>query len=422
MKQVIKSLSIMTVGSFVVIAINLFTIPIYFNNFSRTDFGLIIIFQTVVLIVQVLANPFSWQSVIFVLNKNSHKNIRKINYVVCQLYELITTLIVLMICALLYNIFGSLVGEQVSKSIYLFFTLSTLLMSHNSSIAYLRSNEKFGLIVFMDIVRSVIRCSTAIVCVFQNDISLFYIGFFTSNAVAFIGLMVVAPISSKMTIRHYSLALNTSVSAKAIKQFKNYRSRFLYIWLKNILDILFNQFDKIVIAWCIGISELTIYEVAKRLMQGFGAIINNLNYYYYPRLLQEWQNGVNILRKSTFTGIFVTAVLLVVLIPAYIKIDLIYSFVVVVLPLEMIDWLFIFLLLSVFLLFSSFILVHSSFQISGYYKSDLNILILGNLLFFSVLILNSDTLGLWACLNAFLVQNFTILVLKIMLVRKKLAA
>lgn len=410
----------MTVGSFVVIAINLFTIPIYFNSFSETDFGRIIIFQTLVLITQVLANPFSWQGVVFVLNKHSYKNIKNINYFICQLYELILTLLVLMICGVLYSLVSSLIGKQVPNYIYVLFILSTLLMSHNSSIAYLRSNEKFGQIVCMDIVRSLIRCSTAIVCVFQNDISFFYIGFLTSNAIAFIGIVLVTPIFSKMTIRHYSFALHKSVSLKEIKKSRNYRSRFLYIWLKNILDIMFNQFDKIAIAWCIGISELPVYEVAKRLMQGFGVIFNNFNYYFYPRLVNDWQNGVNILRKSTFTGIFVTAVLLVVLIPAYVKIDLIYSFVVVVLPLEMSDWLFIYMLLSVFLIFSSFILVHASFQISGYYKSDISILALGNLLFFAVLIFTSGRLGIWACLNAFLVQNFIILFLKIMLVRKNL--
>ncbi|MDB4073610.1 hypothetical protein N9530_02510 [Ascidiaceihabitans sp.] len=415
MKNLLKTLSLMTVGSVIIIALNLITIPIYLNNFSAKEYGFIILFQSSVLILQVIINPFTWQSVVFVFDSKSQKMKKRTNYVIFQLSESLFSLLILATVFLIIFLLDTTGFNPKFLGICFFAFLSIFLTSSNVSIAYLRSQEKFGIIVYLDIIKNFIRCITAFVCVLQEDLFIFYLGFVFSNFVSFLGLILASLAYAKLSINKVCYVLYEFISSKRFHSLKEFRKRFFYIWMKSLFDVTFNQLDKILVGWLVGISEIAVYEIAKRFAQGIGVILNNLNYYYYPKLVRAWGDGTDILKQSFRIGLIISIIITVFITLIYTKIDILYNFSSSLINVEEHDWLFIFAYLGSFMISSAFMFVHLSFQITGYLKSDIYILIFGNSLFFIAIILFAEKNGLWAFLLAFLLQNIFVLASKVFL-------
>ncbi|MGF1828185.1 oligosaccharide flippase family protein [Photobacterium angustum] len=414
--MMIKKLFSAAFGSVSVAAINIITVPILIAALGIEKYGLLSLILSLTLIVYVLTNLQPWQALInFWFKKNVDKTL--LVYITFS-YELLSCVIgSIIVFLLIYSNYINLsfIGnEKIYISILL--SLSILFNFNSLIVGFNRVNEDFKSIAICDFIRALVRLFGALLTVKFNGI-IFYILFymlsnFTASLVGFLLLYK----------NRYEVHRLNGYKFKCLFVYlkKSYANGFfnysIFATLKSIIDLPMQHLDKFFVAHYLGVYSVGIYDIAKRICQGFGVVINIFNQVFFPSFVKDIMLGKKeyLIKNVYFYSFIVAFIVSIIGIVFSYNINKISPFVNV----SQNDLLFISTFVIFFLVSSSFILVHVLFQALGYIKYDVIGLIIINTIYLLILALTINFLEIYSLLLSYIIQVILVLSYKSYVIKK----
>ncbi|MEZ9191302.1 lipopolysaccharide biosynthesis protein [Vibrio sp. 10N.286.52.F8] len=401
-------------GSASVAVINFITIPLLLTGLGINGYGELSIILTSFLVTQILTSLQPWQAFIkFWFQSESNKEKLLTFSLIADVFSCLLGAIIIYF-TLTSPVFSDLFFI-VSNQVAFVFSLALLFNPFSFFIGICRVNDKFLFLSFCESLRSFIRLLGALTIINHGDLLTYSLFFMASN------LLVL--LFASITMRHQLLLA-------IIGMFRLERLDFLYfnrfikfsylVSLKSIVDLPVQHLDKFLVSSILGNSSVAIYDIAKRINQGFGVFINVVNQIYYPVLVKKIEEqGFN----TSLSYVVKISVILVffgvgMLVTSYVYMDEIYYLYKMVFDLSYSDFKFNFIYTSVFLISSCFLLIHVFFQASGFVGKDVFFLTIANIMYLVICIFGLSAYGVEVIIIAYTLQIFLVLSFKIFILKK----
>jgi len=381
------------------------------------SFGLFILAQTYVIIIDQLASFQSWQAVIkygseLIIKKNidEFKSLIKFSMILDCLSIALSLIIALVCLKYVSNFFK---WDSITQKIAFFYSLTLLTHFTNSSVGIIRVFNNFKLLSKINIFVSAFKLIAVLILFLLKEKAIYYfLIWILSDAAYFIILFVSAQrilISNGMNkwwrVRIYNY--------KAVLKFT------LWTNLNSTINIPTNFFDVFIISKIISNIEVGIYKTFKQITEIVGKFSSAFDYVIFPQLSfmvaeKDEKKSIKLVIKIGFLIFFIglPVVLILGLTSKYwLNFFLGSNF--------SDKWMVFFLFLLVKLIMMIFVGVNPLFISFGYVKFNSFISIISNILFITIAISMGKWIGLPGIIIAFLIQFLFETVFKLLIIFKK---
>ncbi len=389
-------------------AINLVSIPILLKAFGIKGYGELAIILSTYLIVQTLTSLQPWQAFIKYWYDDGFD--KKNSLIFSLLLDVVS-------CAIggifLFVVFTSNLYEKylfdIDVDVVIVFSLAMLCNPFSFFIGVCRVKDKFLFISFCEFTRAVIRFFGAVTALSYNAFFIYSFFYLLSNFVVVLMSILVMRNDFFKTISYIK-----DIRKSDINDFFIFGRFSLLVSIKSIVDLPVQHLDKILVSSILGNGSVAVYDIAKRINQGFGVIINVINQISYPYIVRAIRiSGLTYVTKKVYKITFF-AIFLVFFIVLFLLCfnQYAYNLYNAIFGLSVLNFEFNMYYTAVFLLSSCFLLIHVTFQAAGLVGKDIKILLLANSIYFLVSLYCLESLGLYALILAYSIQIMTVLIFK----------
>ncbi|MBY7995130.1 oligosaccharide flippase family protein [Vibrio fluvialis] len=401
-------------GSSSTAVINFITIPFLLHGLGVENYGKLSIILTTLLVVNIVLSFQPWQALIKFWF--SHPQEQK------ELLSLTLFLDVVSCCFCFFISFIVLSSDFFAKNFFdldtnisLMFSISLLFNPFSFFIGISRLNDKFLFISFCEFLRALIRLIGAFIVVSHGDLFIYSIFYMLSNL-----LVILLCFFVENSYVRKALVGITKLRKDSWNTIMEFISFSIFVTLKSIVDLPVQHLDKFLVSSFIGNNSVAIYDVAKRINQGFGVFINVFNQVYYPIIVRYISQGFFIKTRNEITKKSLKVFLLTLFISAFSFPFKDYIFILYrnIFSLDHAAFSFSYWYSLIFLLSSCFILLHVLFQSAGFVKKDVIFLLFSNLTYLYICFLGLKHYGLSIILFAYLIQVVMVLIFKLFILYK----
>ena len=394
--------------------INLATIPVLFKSYGIEGYGELAIILTTYLVIQIVTSLQLWQAFIKYWYDNRFEKNKSITF---------SFLLDFFSCAfgslVLFFVFTSHIYEKylfhIDYQVAIFFSLALLFNPFSFFIGICRVREKFLFISFCECVRSLVRLVGAIVSLSYGTFLVYALFYLLSN--------VVVLLISTLVMKRDLYKAFSSIKHIDKTDFDNFfiftKFSFL-VSMKSIIDLPVQHLDKILVSSILGNSSVAVYDIAKRINQGFAVLINVINQIFYPYIVKEISvNGF----VEMFSNICKWTLILFSSFSVFITIFLfnfnyyVYDLYYAIFELSFESFEFNMYYTLVFLVSSCFLLFHVIFQAAGFVSKDVKILIFANSIYFLTCFFGLKFFGIDVLIFAYLIQILIVLGFKLIILQ-----
>lgn len=401
--------------------INLFVIIFLIKLIGSEGYGILILAQTYMTIIDTILNLQCWRAVIKYGEEAKIKNNFEELYGYIKLgsiIDLVTAVIGTIFCFLLVNFTGKILGWNnltiISAQIF-----SIVIVSHFSGTptAILRMENKFNLVSIQKIFASALKFVTLLVIYFLqgklttlNGVIIYAITDIISN------LMLVF---MAMWVVHKNFGLRKVIKSRLPSKTKDFTKFTLWTGLSDVTDIPVNYFDVFIVSK-LGLELVSVFKVFKQVI----ALISKMAVPIYQAIFPQFSkltaldkldvayNAVKRIQK--FVIKYIMPLFIIVGLTSYYWLDIIFG------SLYRDYWYVLFIYIIVHIISISFTTIHPLFLSMGKVKEDFAYVLLTNLVYFIVALILVEYLGMLGIVISYAIQSFSIILLKKISIEKTL--
>ena len=364
--------------------INLFVVIFLIKLIGSEGYGILILAQTYMTIVDTIINLQCWRGVIkYGEEAKIKKNIEELyGYIkLGSLIDLLTAVIGTVVCFLLVNLTGRLLDWNnltiISAKIF-----SIVIVSHFSGTptAILRMENKFNLVSIQKIVSSAVK-------------------------------LVILLIFMAVWVVHKNYGLRKVIRAKFPSKTKEFTKFTIWTSLSDVTDIPVNYFDVFIISK-LGLELVSVFKVFKQIIALISKLAIPIYQAIFPQFskltasdkLEEAYNAVKRIQK--FVVKYIMPLFIIVGLTSYYWLDIVFG------SLYRDYWYVLLAYIVIHTISISFTTIHPLFISMGKVKEDFIYVLITNLAYFVVALVLVKYLGMFGIVISYAVQSFSIILLK----------
>lgn len=418
MSNLMKNASILLSGNFITQILGLITLILTTRLLGTELFGIFIIIQTYVLIVDNLLNFQSWQALIkYGVEALEKKQIDKFKGYIKfgTILDIVTAFLATILAIIGIQFIGPLLDLSNSQiMITSLYSLTILFKLSGTPTAILRIYDKFKLIAFQQVTSSFIKLTGIIIATILGanlwGVSIVWI------------LTTIIENLLLLIFGHYILYKN-NMKKWWHSKINKAGDIFRFTWWSNlttVFDLPVKQFDMVIVSSVISFEAVAIYKIFKQVSSIIGKVAEPIFQAIYPQLVELTSNNElnKAFRFSIKSGLFISGILLpiiiIVIITSPVWLDLIFG------KAYAEDWKILGVYLLLRIISTVFISIHPLFIAMGYVRKNIVILIFTNILYITAILLLGYKYGLMGVVLAYGVQFMSVVIWKILLINKKI--
>ena len=393
--------------------INLFVVIFLIKLIGSEGYGILILAQTYMTIVDTIINLQCWRGVIkYGEEAKIKKNIEELyGYIkLGSLIDLLTAVIGTVVCFLLVNLTGRLLDWNnltiISAKIF-----SIVIVSHFSGTptAILRMENKFNLKKKKKIFASAIKLGTLlIIYILQGSLTVLsgVIIYVVTDILSNLMLILMA-----VWVVHKNYGLKKVIKAKLPSKTKEFTRFTIWTSLSDVTDIPVNYFDVFIISK-LGLELVSVFKVFKQIIALISKLAIPIYQAIFPQFskltasdkLEEAYNAVKRIQK--FVVKYIMPLFIIVGLTSYYWLDIVFG------SLYRDYWYVLLAYIVIHTISISFTTIHPLFISMGKVKEDFIYVLITNLAYFVVALVLVKYLGMFGIVISYAVQSFSIILLK----------
>lgn len=401
--------------------INLFVVIFLIKLIGSEGYGILILAQTYMTIMDTILNLQCWRGVI------KYGEEAKINNNFDELYgyiklgsiiDLVTAIIGTVVCFLLVNLTATFLNWN-SLTILSAKIFSIVIISHFSGTptAILRMENKFNLVSIQKILSSALKL-IALISIFllQGSISVIsgVLIYVITDVISNIILILMA-----VWVVHKNYGLRKVIKAKFPSKTKEFTKFTLWTSLSDITDIPVNYFDVFIISK-LGLELVSVFKVFKQIIALISKLATPIYQAIFPQFskltasdkLEVAYNAVKRIQK--FVVMYILPFFILIGLTSYYWLNIIFG------SLYQKYWYVLLVYIIIHTISISFTTIHPLFISMGKVKEDFIYVLVTNLLYFAVALVLVKYLGMLGIVISYAVQSFSIILLKKIKIEKTL--
>lgn len=384
--------------------INLITLLIMTASLGTYNYGLFVLAQSYMSVIDALINFQSWQGVIKfgceAIEEKDEDKLRAVikgGFIIDSVSAIIGCIIGIIISPIVLKFFN-----WDSKILILMIMFSVSIMFHISGTptAVLRLFQKFKIIAIHSIATAIVRLIVLgmYTVLFEVNVYIFTLLYVSIDIIRYIVLVFIAMIEINK-----SIGIKKIIHVSLKKLNRNYYSYTIWTNLSATFDMPVKYFDVFFLSM-ISIEIVAVYKVFKQVLQVFGLLITPISQALMPQLGELIAKDERARAYSVVLKIRNT--ILKVLIPIA-SIGLLIAplmFKVFFEPIYYENYHLFIILVILNIATLSYIAIHSCFLVMGFAKENTIITIVGNLCYIAIAYLLVNFIGLYGIIIATAIQ------------------
>ncbi|MGW5887049.1 lipopolysaccharide biosynthesis protein [Priestia megaterium] len=286
LKRLLKNAGILLSGNILATMLALLSLGITARSLGPHLFGVLVLIETFILVVDGIVNLQSFQSLIkygsdFLERKQreSYKSLIKFGFILDSITAFIGTCIAIIVV----YFFSDLLNIQESvKPLVCFYSLVILLHITGTPTAILRSFNKFNVLAWKNVIQSFIKLiGVTVVYIMDGSLTSFIVVWIISDVVSSLYLIIkgVRCLENNGYKQFYKAKLSViSGKRKGIVTF------ILSTNVNSTIRMLSRQFDVLIIGAVLGAASSGLYKVAKQFSSILSKVSDPLYQAIYPQL------------------------------------------------------------------------------------------------------------------------------------------
>ncbi|HHF3101556.1 lipopolysaccharide biosynthesis protein [Vibrio alginolyticus] len=414
--KIIKNVLSALFGSTSTAALTFISIPMLVKGIGVEDYGKLAILLSTQIIFQTLFSFQPWQALIKFWYNEKYKKKNILSYAI--LMDILSCSIG--VISLYFFLNSSLFADMffyVEKQVVVFLSIAMIFNINSIFIGMCRIGDEFLLIAFSDFLRAFTRFIGAFLVMKSGNLSDYIFWFFVSGFTSFIIYPLI-----KFNVLMMALGNVFKLDTSDIKPAINFCKFSFFVALKSIIDLPVQHMDKYLVSYLLGNASVAVFDVSKRINQGFGVFINVANQVFFPKVSAWlsvspshliWYKGVKI--SFTLATFVITMCML-----SYCIDDIVFVYYNEIFDMNESSYYFSKYYTSVFLISSSFIFIHIFFLAKGYVKQDVKFLVFTNCIYLLLCFFGMKYFGLYSIVIAYAFQVISVLAFKFIYTNNKI--
>ncbi|WP_156854430.1 lipopolysaccharide biosynthesis protein [Oceanobacillus sp. AG] len=412
LKKLLKNASVLLSGNIVSQVIGMITLVFSTRLLGPELFGVLVVIQTYILIVDSIVNFQSWQALIKfgveALEKTDQEKFKgyiKFGTILDVSTAIIATLIAIVSIQFVGPLVLGLNSEQtLMASVY---SLTILFHLSGTPTAVLRIYNKFKMFAYQQVISALIRLIGIIIATLIGaDLWAVLMVWMLSEVVGHIILLVLGHLvlHTKDIRKWWSSPI---VNGKEIFKFTCWTN------LTSMLDVPVKQLDIIMVSTVISFEAVSIYKVFKQVSNVIGKVADPIFQAIYPQLVQlitakKYKRSLKFSLKSGFIiSAILTPIIIIIVSLSPIWLDILFG------ELYASAWHILAIYLTLRLLSVAFICIHPLFIAMGLVKKNVLILFFTNLIYIGAALLLGAVYGLLGIVLAYGIQFLSVVIWKL---------
>ncbi|MGI2170515.1 lipopolysaccharide biosynthesis protein [Shewanella sp. MF05960] len=245
-------------------------------DLSVKEYGEFVLYQSCIVSWVIISKPPVWQAIVKFSYEIKLNEVLKISYFLELVCYFFTALILFFI---LYFCFYSVVVENILLIVFSIFF--GYFINSGVVLGFFRSQSKFYILSLIQFISSCIKLVFA--TFYHEDVKVLFISFVFIDGALWVLAFTYVYMEYKRNKDESSLI--NAISKKRITNFA------FWSWGNSISDLPVTQFDRVIIAYLMGLELVGVYNIMKRVSQLLGQIADPISQISFPKFSEMLHEG-----------------------------------------------------------------------------------------------------------------------------------